>query len=277
MSNHQPDQLGAGQYYGSIVNRQAVSGLVLTELKHTQARKLPPHLHELGFFSLLLKGDYQECFGRQTVSHQPLTLTWHPQAMQHQDEVGPRGVLFFNAEVPRDWLERLREHAAAAATPLVWQGNGPVWLMMRLYREFSSAAEGYELAIEGLLLELLAAIARQPGRLESRKPVWLRRVETMIRDQFTGRLTMTQLADEAGVHPAHLASIFRRFHHTTVSDYVHRLRVQAACAMLRESAAPLVEIALQLGFADQSHFSRVFHRTTGMTPKAWRTVLIARR
>ena len=273
MSNHLHNQLSAGQYYGSIVNRQQVSGLVLSELKHTQPRKLPQHSHELGFFSFLLKGDYEEWFGRQRVTHQPLTLMWHPPAMQHQDEIGPRGGHFFSVEIPPCWLERLRNYSAVASASLVWHGNEPVWLMMRLYREFSSADEGYELAMEGLLLELMAAIARQPGRNEQRKPVWLRRVETMIRDQFTGKLTMTKLADEAGVHPAHLASTFRRFHRTTVGEYVHRLRVQSACEMLRQSASPLADIALELGFADQSHFSRVFHRLTGITPNAWRSVV----
>lgn len=273
MSNYQHNHLSAGQYYGSVVNRQQVSGLVLSEIKHTQPRKLPQHSHELGFFSFLLKGDYEESFGRQRVTHQPLTLMWYPPAMQHQDEIGPRGGHFFNVEVPPYWGERLRDYSAVASAPLVWQGNEPVWLMMRLYREFNSADEGYELAMEGLLLELMAAIARQPGRKEQRKPVWLRRVETMIRDQFTGKLTMTKLADEAGVHPAHLARIFRHFHRMTVSEYVHRLRVQEACAMLRQPETSLAEVALLTGFADQSHFSRVFHRLTGLTPKVWRSVV----
>lgn len=273
MSNHQNNHLSAGQYYGSVVNRQEVAGLVLSEIKHTQPRRLPQHSHELGFFSFLLKGDYEEWFGRQTVSYQPLTLMWHPPAMRHQDEIGPHGSHLFSLEVPPHWLGRLREYSDIASTPLVWHGNEPVWLMMRLHREFGSADEGYELAMEGLLLELLAAIARQPGRNDPRKPVWLRRVETMIRDRFTGKLTMTELAAEAGVHPVHLASIFRRFHRTTVGEYVHRLRVQSACEMLRQSASPLADIALELGFADQSHFSRVFHRLTGITPNVWRNVV----
>ena len=42
--------------------------------------------------------------------------------------------------------------------------------------------------------------------------------------------------------------------------------------MLRGPEITQAEIALELGFADQSHFSRVFHRLTGMTPKAWQTI-----
>jgi hypothetical protein len=48
------------------------------------------------------------------------------------------------------------------------------------------------------------------------------------------------------------------------------LRIQRACALLRTSGMPLAEIALQCGFADQSHFSATFKRTMGSTPSAWR-------
>ncbi|MEP7337163.1 MAG: AraC family transcriptional regulator [Acidobacteriota bacterium] len=272
MSGEQNKQLHAGEYYGSVVRRQRLSGLVLSELKHEQPRALPPHSHEFGFFSFLLRGDYREWYGRQTVSHQPQTLMWHPPTLQHQDEVGGRGCHFFNVEVAPDRLERLREYSATVSSPFVLQSAEAGWLMMRLYREFSVEEDGCELAMEGLLLELLAALARHPGPVERQKPLWLRRVETRLRDEFTGTLTMSELAAEAGVHPVHLAAVFRRFHRTTVSEFTQQLRVRAACEMLRQAETTQAEIALQLGFADQSHFSRIFRRLAGMTPNAWRTI-----
>ena len=60
MSDQQNNQLRAGEYYGSVVRRRQLSGLVLSELKHAQPRALPQHSHEFGFFSFLLKGDYEE-------------------------------------------------------------------------------------------------------------------------------------------------------------------------------------------------------------------------
>jgi len=272
MSGQQANQLQAGQYYGSVVRRRKLDGLVLSELKHAQPRALPQHSHELGFFSFLLKGDYEEWYGRHTVTHQPMTLMWHPAALQHQDAVGQRGCHFFNAEVSANWLERLREHSAIVASPFVLPRAETGWLMMRLYREFSAADEGSDLAMEGLLLELLATLARRPVQVEQQKPLWLRRVEARIRDEFREKLAMAELAAEAGVHPAHLAVVFRRFHRTTIGEFVQQLRVEAACEMLQQPETPMAEIALQLGFADQSHFSRIFRRLIGMPPKAWRNI-----
>lgn len=277
MSSQLNHQLQAGQYFGSVVQRRSLNGVVLSELKHTQPRALPKHSHKLGFFSLLLRGDYKEWYGRQTVAHQPLTLMWHPAELEHQDAVGQRGCHFFNAEIPAIWLERLREHLALVASPFVLPRAEASWLMLRLYREFIEAESGSELAMEGLLLELLALLARQRPALEQPKPGWLRRVETRLRDEFTGKVTMTELAAEAGVHPAHLAVTFRRFHHTTVGEFIQQLRVEAACHKMRQPETPLSEIALELGFADQSHFSRIFRRSTGMTPKVWRTIVLTTR
>lgn len=276
MSGQQNKQLHAGEYYGSIMRRRQLNGVVMSEVKHPRPRALPQHSHEFGFFSFFLKGDYEEWYSRQTVTHKPMTLMWHPAALQHQDAVGQRGCHFFNTEISADWLERLRDYAAIVSDPFVLPQAEAGWLMMRLYREFGAADEGSELAMEGLLLELLAALARRPGPVEQQKPFWLRRVETRIRDEFTGKLTMTELAAEAGVHPVHLATIFRRFHRTTVSEFVQQLRVETACEMLRQPETPMAEIALHLGFADQSHFSRIFHRLIGMPPKAWRNLVTNR-
>jgi AraC family transcriptional regulator len=276
MSTQANNQLTAGQYYGSVVRRRRLDGLVLSELKHTSPRALPQHSHEFGFFSFLLKGDYREWYGRLIVKHQPQTLMWHPPALHHQDEVGARGCHFFNVEIPPHWLARLREHAALVADPFVLPEAEAGWLMVRLYREFNATPDEAALddcsalALEGVLLELLAKLARRPGAVEQQKPRWLRRVEARLHDEFTEKLTMAELAAEAGVHSAHLAAVFRRFHHLTVGEYVQQLRVQTACELLRQPEAALAEIALQLGFADQSHLSRVFRRWTGMTPKAWR-------
>jgi len=78
------------------------------------------------------------------------------------------------------------------------------------------------------------------------------------------------LAKIAGVHPVHFARTFRRVYGCTISDYVRGLRVARAMLLLR-GTAPLDEIALAIGFADQSHFCREFKRVAGVTPGEFRS------
>jgi AraC family transcriptional regulator len=55
-----------------------------------------------------------------------------------------------------------------------------------------------------------------------------------------------------------------------MGEYLRRLRIGRAARQLAESETPLAEIALAAGFADQSHFSNVFRRQTGMSPSSFR-------
>ena len=90
--------------------------------------------------------------------------------------------------------------------------------------------------------------------------------------RFSETLTLEEIAAVAGVHPVHLASVFRRHYGCTVGDAVRRLRIDYACRQLARSEVSLAEIALDAGFASQSHFTRTFRRLTGTTPAQYRKI-----
>ena len=67
-----------------------------------------------------------------------------------------------------------------------------------------------------------------------------------------------------------LARGFRKAYGCSVGAYLRRLRLARAAERLAESEYTLAEIALEAGFADQSHFSNLFRRETGVSPSAFR-------
>jgi len=73
----------------------------------------------------------------------------------------------------------------------------------------------------------------------------------------------------------HLSRVFRKCVGEGIGEYVHRLRVRAACEQILEPEISIAEVSLALGFADQSHFTRAFRRVTGMTPAAFRSSLMS--
>ena len=87
----------------------------------------------------------------------------------------------------------------------------------------------------------------------------------LLHDRFNEALTLTDVAEDVNVHPVHLSREFKREFGWTVGDYVRRLRVDFVRRQLSTGAA-LADLALQAGFADQSHLTRVFKRLTGQTP-----------
>jgi hypothetical protein len=63
---------------------------------------------------------------------------------------------------------------------------------------------------------------------------------------------------------------------SSVGEYQRKMRITAACRMMQSSTLPLAQIAAETGFADQAHFSRVFKRQTGKTPREYRSAITAR-
>ena len=158
---------------------------------------------------------------------------------------------------------RLPEDFYARHSPLVWLG-------CRLYHEFKNWQLCSDLVAEGISLEMLAFAARQSVASEKQPPAWLGRVVEKLSEEFTENFSTEDLAAEAGVHPVHLAAVFRQFYRETMGEYVQKLRVAHASQMLLDREVPLAEIAYSSGFSDQSHFTRIFKRVVGVTPGAFR-------
>jgi AraC family transcriptional regulator len=211
-------------------------------------------------------------FGRRTAALKPFTIIFHPSGITHHDEIGQAGIRIFSVELQDEWLDRLRECGVAPQSSIGVPGSELSRLAVRLYREYLNRDCCSALAIEGLVLEMLALVAR-PERVPERKPpAWLSRVEDLLKSGFHENLTIGEVAAQIAVHPAHLSRVFRQFHNQAIGDYLHELRVQFACQQLADPAVALSAIATESGFADQSHFTRVFKHCTGMTPGAFRAV-----
>ena len=112
-----------------------------------------------------------------------------------------------------------------------------------------------------------------PGRGHRRGGLasWqIKRATEMMSESLTEGPALSQLAEACGLSTRHFARAFRQSTGVPPHRWLLRHRVQRAQAMLRTRSLPLADIALRCGFADQSHFTRVFSREVGMSPGQWR-------
>ena len=263
--------LRAGNFYGAIEGKREQCGAIFTNLKHASPKKLPSHAHELPFFAVLLEGEYGERYQRCDRQFRPFTVHFRPAGIPHQDEIGPRGVRFFEIEIRSRWRQRLAD--CSGALDLAQddcRGGRLLWLGMKMFRELQGTAEVDDLWVESQLIEMLTHVARMRRDNVAQPPSWLGRVIAKLAAEYCEQLTLDELGREAGVHPVHLSRVFRKFVGDGIGDYVHRLRIRAACEKMLATENSMAEISLAVGFADQSHFTRVFRKATGMTPVRFR-------
>jgi len=214
---------------------------------------------------------YMEQYRKWELLCKPSTLTFRSSGETHEDLIHGLGGRIFVLEICSGWIERLREQSLTLKSTPEHLGGALPHLAARLNHEFHKTDSAAQLAMEGLVLEMLAEASRKSStKYESLAPSWLKQARELITEQFSERLTLGEVAVQVGVHPVHLATTFRQKYGVTVGDFVRKLRVEKACAELTNGTLSLSTIALKAGFADQSHFSRVFKSYVGTTPARYR-------
>ena len=105
--------------------------------------------------------------------------------------------------------------------------------------------------------------AKRRGGLSSAA---LSRVQLFIEAHLARRIRMEELAQRSGLSVFYFSRAFRQSTGQTPHAYVQQRRVERARELLNGSTRSLGEIALEVGFSSQSHFTTVFRRLTGLTP-----------
>ena len=273
-SSKRHTRLERGEFFGQAIAVRRVAGLVLVDSLHGAGLCVPRHEHEHAYISVIRDGSFTETYGRRTRHPTPGMMLVNPPGEGHSERMNAHPVSSLNIELGAGWLRDLFELGSPLDRPAAVRGETVVALGRRLLREVTRRDDDSALAVESLAWEILhAALGGRGFPTERARPGWLRDVRDIIDGSLTDPPALGNLAREAGVHPVHFAVVFRRFYGCSLGEYARRRRLDAARCRVADPDVPLSRIALELGFADQSHFTRTFRRFTGMTPGQYRTFL----
>jgi AraC family transcriptional regulator len=101
-------------------------------------------------------------------------------------------------------------------------------------------------------------------------PHRLARVLTCVESRLAERLHVAELAREASMSPFHFARMFKLATGHSPHQYIVLRRMEHAKQLLGATTLPIVQVARRVGFRTQAHFTGVFSRYAGTTPKAYR-------
>jgi AraC family transcriptional regulator len=143
-------------------------------------------------------------------------------------------------------------------------------------------AQTNQLFVDQMALSLLTYFAEGYGGMHippipsngGLAPWQERRAKEIMHSRLAARLTIADIAHECRLTPSYFAKAFRRTTGMSPHQYLTHIRVQEAKSLLLSSTLPLADIALIGGFGDQSYFTRVFTRSVGASPGAWRRAML---
>jgi AraC-like DNA-binding protein len=103
-------------------------------------------------------------------------------------------------------------------------------------------------------------------------PNWrLQRVDKHVQAHLSERITLHDMAAAAGLSPMHFAAQFRAATGYRPHHYLLLCRLEKAKQLMADPSRSVLDIALEVGFQTQSHFTTVFKRLAGKTPGQWRS------
>ena len=147
-----------------------------------------------------------------------------------------------------------------------------------LYAELVLGNDGDDAYVEQTLPLLLSVLGEGADGAPAAHPdcsidLLDRRLQRAVRymgEHLHQRVDLALLASESGLSRPHFFDLFRRRLHMTPAVYWNMLRMESAVRSLAETQAPIGSLAADLGFSEQSNFTRFFREIQGIGPQQYR-------
>lgn len=260
-----------GQFYGALQDGAQCTAFDIRALEATvPEHEVHTHTHEDAHFVLVLSGIYiSSARGAPQYARAP-TLVYNPAGTTHRDRFVDGAGSFMTVSMPPLLLDDADHLGGMPPTATVLGAPRALHSAFRLAREVKGG--GDSTLLESGVWELLAGSSH--AREGKALPSWAHAAyEAMMDLAADPALRVADVAGELGVHPVHLARVFRQAWGCSPGDLMRWRRIERACGLLRRSTLTLVQIAAAAGFADQSHMTHAFRERFNMTPSAWRQLM----
>jgi len=263
-----------GQFFGASERRREISGFSLSRMTPVlPPEDVPLHTHDHATFVLLLGGTYVSSAANAGFECEAPCLIYNPPGTTHRDRFKSTAGQFLAISISPERFRAICDFAALPVTAICVRSRDVLIPGRRIAHELDRWEPTSALLAEGACLELLAGVAHRIAAPTRTPPRWLDWAKDYLRDHSADHVRIADVAQAIGVHPVYFARMFRKHLHCTPGEYVTRCRTQKAADLLANSRLTLAQMALQSGFTDQSHFSKMFKRGFGVTPGKYRRLL----
>jgi AraC family transcriptional regulator len=265
-----PGQFYGAPQFGASGGDFDIRALVASGAEHD----VHVHTHDDAHFILVVSGLYISTARGAPDFVQAPALIFNPPGTTHRDRFVNGIGTFIAISLRSATFRNLRDVLPLASHALQLRSVDGLTTAFRIAREVRQNRDS--MAMESMAWELLTAAAAPPCLIDG-PPSWALSAYEAIMDRATEpSLDVGDVAAKIGVHPVHLARVFRAAWGCSPGELLRWRRVDRAADMLRRSNVSGAQIAAEVGFVDQSHMTRAFRATYGVAPGVYRRDHVSR-
>ena len=258
-----------------VLRAERVGSVHLSEAYHPPGTRLAAHAHRHTAVTFVLTGGFEERVDRRPFECRSMSLLVKPAGAEHSNRYGTAGARSLFVELIGREADRCDGRSRLVGAEPFVVDDRLAMPALAVYCAFRSRAPNLRWEVEELLLELAGSGGGPRAGSAAGSSPWLRRVEREILERYReAGLSLAALAGVAGVHPVHLARVFRRKHRCSVGSYIQRLRMEEGVRRVAVGKESIADIAISLGYFDQSHFSHAFRTVVGQPPSRARRLVV---
>lgn len=262
-------QFSNGKYLGINTFESRFNGLILTQNRYDEGFSSDWHYHENPYFAFILKGGSIENRRKDNIECLPGMLLFYSSQERHKNEKYQAGSRNFSIEFEASWLETMEINKRNFDGGFIIEEQKVKDSLLKAMSELGNQNSETQLAVEMLVADMLGYFSKIKADYSS-VPDWLIRIKDLLHDVPCNSLSLNELANLSGVHPVTISKLFPRFFGTTIGDYIRGIKLEKSLELLSKKYIPIETIALQCGFSDHAHFSRLFKKRKGFTPSQYR-------
>ncbi len=156
-------------------------------------------------------------------------------------------------------------------------------IIEEMMQESAVRRSGYRAALLGLTIRFLVAVERcgcagaqaragaPRASIATRPSVWsMADVMRYVQDHYSEAFSLTKIAGRCALNTNSFSRAFKDAAGAPLFEYINKVRIARACALLKRTGKPVIEIAMDTGYNNISFFNRYFRRIMGMSPTQYR-------
>lgn len=265
--------LTKGQYYGIKDRQKSMDGIILSQYNYNTGRPTDWHYHENPYFWYVLNGNMMDCNKREKILCPAGSLMFTNWQDIHYGSKHSYQAAGFHLEFERTWLKKNGLDLDIFEGSDLIQHPKVHFLFAKIYYEFLQNDTFSNITIELLLLQICDALSESKDKIRFQDvPVWVENLKELLHFDKAD-LNLKHLSEQLGIHPVHISRAVPKYLSVSLGEYIRQQKLKKAIPLLFSTDLSLTSIAYESGFADQSHFNRVFNAFFDMNPSAYRKVL----